>query len=299
MKKFLKILILFLVPLVILAVVPTVVEWQVFRRAVRKPEATIGVIGDSHAACGINPAFAPQSANFAQRASQPMVWRAKLGVILDENPQIGTFMVELWTGVLTRDAEKDAKARAHFVRNHIPATALLDLYRTNEMGGLPDDNLGRNFIKGILLPFFKRPFMGFSTSALQDNYNRLDRRLVDSAWYKKGAKEPADAWGHKPRRSKTPVRAEIEDILSELQRRHIKIVLLTMPFWAHARNQLHTPADQQWFENEMTELCKKYNAKRLNLIDEFQDLENWADDSHLNTVGTERCTKLLMEHLRK
>lgn len=297
MKKFVEMILLFGAPLIFFAVVPTLVEWQVFRKAVRHPQAHIGIIGDSHAACGVSPEFFPELANFAQRASQPMVWRAKLGVVLDENPQIDTFVIELWTGVLTRDAEKCSKDRAHFVRNHIPANVLLDIFRTNEMGGLPDDNLGRNYILGVLLPFLKRCCTWSTVSTLQDNYYRLDRQLADSQWYKNGAVMEPDSWGHAPAYSETPVRAEIEDILRELTRRKIKPILLTMPFWAPARNQLHTKADQEWFANEMKDLCRKYSCKWYDMSDAVPEVENWADNSHLNALGAERYTKLLNEQL--
>lgn len=299
MNQFIKNILIFIFPIAFFATVPSVLEWSMFKAAVRKPQATIGIVGDSHAACGVNPEFFPELANFAQRASQPMVWRAKLGVILDENPQIDTFIIELWTGVLTRDAEKDSKARAHFVRNHIPANILLDVFRTKEMGGLPDDNLGRNFIKGVLCPFFKRCVTGSRDSTLQDNYYRLDRQLADSSWYKKGAKLDPDSWGHAPAHSDTPVRAEIEDILAELNRRHVKPILLTMPFWAPARNQLHTPADQAWFAREMQDLSRKYGCPWINMVDELPELENWADNSHLNAKGAERYARLLAQRLGK
>ena len=232
---FCSLIFLIFLPLIFLAVVPTLVEWQVFRAVLRHPQATIGIIGDSHAACGVNPEFFPELVNFAQRASQPMVWRAKLGVIL--------------------------------------------------------------FIKGVLCPFFKRCVTGSRDGALQDNYYRLDRQLAESSWYKKGAKLDPDSWGHVPAHSDTPVRAEIEDILAELNRRHVKPILLTMPFWAPARNQLYTPADQAWFAQEMQDLSRKYGCPWINMVDELPEPENWSDDSHLNTTGAERCTKMLEKRL--
>lgn len=297
MKKFLLTVLVFMVPIAFFSIVPSIVEWKVFLASIRYPSATIGIIGDSHSACGVNPEFFPELANFAQRASQPMVWRAKLGVILDENPQIDTFIIELWSGVMLRQAEKDSKYRARFFRNFVPESVLLDIFRTKQMGSLPDDNLGRNFIKGALLPFLRRCVTWSTVSALQDGYFRLDQDLVNTKWYRDGAKLGPDEWGHVPSQSDTPVRREIEDILSELQRRHIRTVLLTMPFLSIVRNQFHTSDDQSWFENEIFELCQKYGCMRLNLIDELSDLENWADSGHLNAFGAERFSKLLRAKL--
>lgn len=292
MKKFLFQLLIFALPLIFLTVVPAVVEWRVFKAAIREPDKTIGLIGDSHAACGVDPQYFPQLANFATTASQPMVWRAKIGEILDANPQIRTFIIELWPGVMIRNAEKGSRSRAHYVRNFRPANILLDIWKSKEMGGWPEDGVGKNFINGVLLPCLKRCFTESRKSELYSGFHGLDQKLVDTGWYKRGA-VVKDSWGHKPSTDKTAVREEIEDILRILQSRNVKVVILTVPLWPHYKNNVHTDEDRDWFARQVSELCAKYDCRRIDLVDALPGIENYADDAHLNRLGAERATKLV------
>ena len=137
MKRFVFCVVIFLLPLVVLSLAAVGVEWSCFRKAVRCPDAWIGVIGDSHPTCAINPkGHFPGLANFAQVTSQPMVWRAKLSVILEENPKLEAFLIEVWPGCYYRQTADNAQGRARYVRGFIPETAVLDVMRTNEMGGI-------------------------------------------------------------------------------------------------------------------------------------------------------------------
>lgn len=296
MKKFLFLLLIFTFPLIILTVVPAVVEWSVYKAAIREPNKTIGLIGDSHAACGVDPRHFPQLANFATTASQPMVWGAKIDEILDANPQIGTFIIELWPGVMIRNAEKDSRSRAHYVRNFRPANILLDIWKSREMGGWPEDNIGKNFINGVLLPCLKRCFSGSRESELYTGFHGLDQKLADTGWYKRGA-VVKDSWGHKPQTDKTAVREEVEDILRILNSRNVKAVILTVPLWPHYKNNVHTDEDRDWFDCQVSELCAKYDCRRIDLVDALPEIENYADDAHLNRLGAERATKLLKKAL--
>ena len=156
MKKFLFVGFSFITPVIVLCVTASLVEWNIFRRDVRWPDRHIAVCGDSLIGAGINFEQWPEIINFGQGTTQPVVWRAKLGVWLDENPQIDTFIVQMWSGILTRDIGRTSTDRAQFSRGWAPSITLLDVFRRHEMGGLPKSGFARNFIRGPVCQFLRR-----------------------------------------------------------------------------------------------------------------------------------------------
>lgn len=297
MKKFVFSVAIFLLPLIVLSLAAVGVEWSCFRKAVRCPDAWIGVIGDSHPTCAINPkGHFPGLVNFAQVTSQPMVWRAKLSVILEENPKLETFLIEVWPGCYYRQTSDNTQGRARYVRGFIPETAILDVMRTTEMGGLPDTDLTRNFIRGIIFPFVKRCTTGYSGSALMPDYSALDHKLHDSSWWKNGCKVQKGLFTPVPG-ERNPNRPEIEDCIRMCISKHVRPILLTTPILPRWRQEALPQEDWEAFETEMNDLCEKYNCQWLDLSDSVKDEELWADDGHLNIKGAAMFTDLLFRQI--
>jgi len=291
MKKFVTTVLRMTLPVLMVCGVALWTEWQVFRSSVRKPDCAIGLIGDSRPACGVNEAYFPGLANFAQRASQSMVWRAKLSVILEENPQLKEFIIELSPASYLRMADKPVDVRASFYRGHIPAAILLDIMRTNEMGGWPSSGVARHFVQGVLQPFFCRVVTHSKKSDLQDNYYPLDRNVTDTDWWKGGAMVKPSTTFAVPENASTGVKREVEDSIRLLQLRGIRVTLLTVPFLPYEDDRLLVDGQWPFFESEMKSLCEFYNCKWLNYRRAMPNVEDWADSGHLNTKGAEKFTR--------
>lgn len=298
MKKFLHAGFLFVLPPLLLFLAATAVEWHCFRRALRCPDCTVGLIGDSHPQCAVDPAAGfPELANFAQRTSKPMVWRAKLPVILDENPQIKTFLIEISPENYFGSAGEPPSVRARFTRGHIRATSLLDIMKTREMGGLPNVDFSRNVLRGIVFPFVARCVTKSEKSALQEGFYPLDHFVKETPWWGDGGvvKKP-DFVLLPPTQNQN--RREIEDCIRLLQDRNVQPVLLTCPLWAYWKERA-VPADV-WdrFVLEMHELAKAHGCPWIDMSESVPDDAMWADATHLNRQGAACYTVLLADALR-
>lgn len=290
MRKFIKTIFVLIFPVVVLCVIALGVEIHVYRMAMRQPDCTIGIIGDSRVQCNVNPEFFPGLANFGQRTSQSMVWKAKLETILALNPQITTFIIELSPICYMRRADKTADERARFTRGHIPATILLDIVNTKEMGGLPSSGMSRNFIRGVLFPFLSRCLSFSEKSPLQEGYYPLHGKVQKS---QRNMGYGGGGAFSMPKDEKNLIRKDIKEIISVLKSHKIRIVLMTAPVWPYEDAQLLSDKEWDFFASQMEDLCRCYGCKWVNYRKSIPDDEFWADSGHLNVEGAGRFTRMI------
>lgn len=290
MKTFLTKITLLFLPIVTIVVVSFFVESAIFKESLRYPDCTIGLIGDSHPQCAVNEALIPGLANFAQRTSQPMVWKAKLGQILKANPQLTTFIIELWPDVYLKSPMDPAEKRARFTRGFFPSTILLDLLEAEDMGGVPASGFGRSFIDGIIYPFVKRCFSFSNKHQLQEGFFGLDNIMPQE---KRNDHNSQAQELSVPQIQLTVVRQEIESIIEECQANGLKVVILTTPL---LKNWCDAVSEDVWayFNAEMRDLSQKYGLVWLDYSMWPIEDNEWADPGHLNVTGANRFS----EHLR-
>lgn len=294
MKKFLFTLFWMVLPVILLCSTALFVEWQIFVRSLRAPDCTIGIIGDSRPACGVDPRYYPGLANFAQVTTQSMVWRAKLPVILRENPQIKKFFIELSPRSFFRMPNASALERARFSRGHIPEIILLDVMKTQAMGGLPADSVARNYIRGVIFPFLRRCVTLSSSSALRGGYNELNGRVRETEWWKNGAKVESGLYSA-PSGSSTLLKKDVEDLITFLQEKGIEVALVTVPYWPYERERMYQESDWEFFDKEMAELSSRYHCIYKSYRDTVLADECWADPGHLNKAGAEIFTRIFFQ----
>lgn len=297
MKKFLKTVFWLAAPVIVWCVTATVVEWQIFRRAVRQPQATIGITGDSLIHAGINPEFFPEIANFAQATTQPVIWRAKLDVLLDENPQINTFIIEMWSGILTKMWDLPSTDRAQFSRGWGPLITLYDIYRTKEMGGMPNQDFARNFIRGPLWVFLRRCRNWSWESELYPGYDEKDCLAEDTDWWKNGCVIPEGDWGTLPASPDNAINSELTDILDMLKARGIRIVILTPPLMKITQERVMPPEIRAYTERTIRRFVAAYDAIWINCLDDIPDSKCFQDAVHLNATGAEKLTRIVRNRL--
>jgi len=299
MKKFLAIGFAFITPVIALCVTATLVEWNIFRRDVRWPDRHIAVCGDSLIGAGINFDQWTGIINFGQGTTQPVVWRAKLGVWLDENPQIDTFIVQMWSGILTRGAGQSSTERAQFSRGWAPLITLLDIFRRQEMGGLPKSGFARNFIRGPVCQFLRRCIgMEVIHPLAYHSFKKETGCVKDTAYWKSGFKNLLNSCGTVPDAIDLPVFKEYDDIFDELKRRNIRIVIITPPLMPQVRDKIMANGVREWSEAQISKYAAKYDAQWLNLLDVIPEPECYLDYVHLNFRGAECFTELLKNTLK-
>ncbi len=261
-------------------------------------DATVGLIGDSHAQYGVDSKAFPELANFARRATPPLLWGVEIDKILDLNPNIKTFVVELCPGQLAQNLSRTPHERAHLSRCYIPENFMLELVYAHKWGGDVTESFSRDYMRGILLPFFKRIIMFSPGSELNGGYRPIYHKIEETHWWKTGKRVDFVA-GEPPSDKETEVLHEVESILDVIHDRGVRLVLVTMPQWKWFRDRSVTPSQMKFYNETMQILQKRYNCEWFDFRDELQDLKYWGDNSHLNNEGAKRFAAMLSEKILK
>ena len=299
MKKFLTVLSIAVLPVALLCVAAVVVEWHVFRVKMRAPDAHIGILGDSLIGAGVNEKHWPEIANFAKGTTQPPVWLAKLDVILDENPQIDTFLVPMWSGLITRYPEMPSNERAQFTRGWIPLHTVLDIMRTKEMGGLPARDFARNFIRGPLWSFLNRCAGREIKRQMYRQYEERNCVVTDSDEWKNGCKMEINSWGSVPASNDLLVFKEYNDIFNMLKVRGKAIIIVTPPLMPIVQEQITANGVREWSAARIKEYVDKYQVPYFDFTDSVPEPECYEDSVHLNSVGARKFTTILKDRYYK
>lgn len=288
MKKFFAAIACFVIlPIVVLSVALPA-EWHIFKKSLVAPGKIVGVIGDSHSACAIDPSVFPECANYSQRNGLTVVSLAKIDMILKSNPEMRYFLLELAPSTVL--GTSSAFERAKSCLRYQPSVIMLQIFETEKMGGFPNENVVRSYLSGVVEPFLMRPFSGTAYSPLNEGFVPIDRRVDQSHWWKEGGKFVRSMEMPQPLEQCESLK-EVRMIMDRCKVNLVKPILLTTPLLKGYIGDGVSMSVFAQFKLIVSNLCREYNTVWIDCIEDSPDPSDWADHAHLNATGARKFTE--------
>lgn len=236
------------------------------------------IVGDSRVEVYFDPDEIPWLANCGQSATPFQVSAAKAKIIVEQNPNLEFIVVDFWPSKLFENAKRS------FGPCVPSGVAMLEITDRINMPNLGDD-FPLRLSQGVLKPGLKR-ILGLNRgkSSISGGFMRNEKFLASNKWSRVETYTTHKMY----ELEETPLSMEsvLEDLLQWMQDRNVKVILTSTPLYHLWWKYYYSKEAQEYFEQRVSDIAKKYDVTWYNWLHEYQDqVDYWADGDHLNHIG--------------